>query len=47
MDRLGWTPRQIETLTEFEYDAILATIDTLASIDKAEREKQASKQRTR
>ena len=43
MDRFGWTPRQIEELTEFEYEATLATIDTLKSIEKAEREKESAK----
>ena len=41
MDRFHWTPRQIETLTDFEYEAALAVIDTLHGIDKAEREKAA------
>jgi hypothetical protein len=43
MDRFGWTPRQIETLTDFEYEALLSTIDTLSAIEKAEREKQSAK----
>ncbi len=43
MDRFGWTPRDIEALTEFEYSAILATIDTLNAIEKAEVEKARAK----
>lgn len=42
MDRLHWTPRDIETLSDFEYEAILSIIDTLNSIEKAEREKEKS-----
>lgn len=43
MDRFGWTPRQIEELTEFEYEATLSVIDTLASIEKSEREKKGNR----
>lgn len=39
MDRFHWTPRDIETLTEFEYESILAVIDTLAGIERSNREK--------
>ncbi len=39
MDRFKWTPSQIEELTETQYEAIVAVINTEAQIRRKEDEK--------
>lgn len=39
----GWTPRQIEELSEYEYDAIYTILETSAEIQKKEEAKSKRK----
>lgn len=42
-EKFGWHPRQVEMLTEMEYDCFLAIEETLAAIRKKEKAKAARK----
>lgn len=46
MKEFGWTPKQIrEELTDREYDAIMAVLDTLQIIQKNRDKKEKAKKR--